>query len=168
LTFDQLWAGWRGEYVGAPMPDGGGDSDGCVFCRILASDLLDEETFVVWRGETCAGLLNAYPYTSGHLMVMPIRHLADLDELEDAEAAELWPAVTAAVGALKAAYRPDGINVGINLGQAAGAGLPGHLHVHCLPRWHGDTNFTTTVAGARVIPEALPTTWRKLRDAWPT
>ena len=162
MSVEQLWAGWRGEYVGAPTPGG----DGCVFCRLIASDLPDEETFVVWRGERTVALLNAYPYTSGHVMVMPARHLGEIEELDDGEAAELWPAVTAAVGALKRAYRPDGLNVGINLGRAAGAGLPGHLHVHCLPRWSGDTNFTTAVAGTRVIPEALPATWRKLRDAW--
>jgi ATP adenylyltransferase len=173
VTLEQLWAGWRGEYVGSAGATGdegdeGDEGDGCVFCRILSSGLPDEETYVVWRGDGCAALLNAFPYTSGHLMVMPERHVGELDELHPAEVSVLWPAVTEAVGALKAAYRPDGVNVGLNLGRAAGAGLPGHLHVHVLPRWNGDTNFTTTVAGTRVIPEALPTTWRKLRDAWPT
>jgi diadenosine tetraphosphate (Ap4A) HIT family hydrolase len=138
-----------------------------VFCRIVGSGLPDEETFVVRRGDRTVVLLNAYPYTSGHLMVMPLRHLGELEDLDDDEAAELWPTVTTAVGALKRAYRPDGVNVGINLGHAAGAGLPGHLHVHCLPRWSGDTNFTTTVANTRVIPESLATTWEKLRAAWP-
>lgn len=166
MSLEQLWAGWRGEYVAsadASVPEG----DGCVFCRIIESDLPDDRSFVVWRGERCFALLNAYPYTSGHLMVMPLRHLGDLEDLDGGEAGELWPAVTAAVAAVKAAYAPDGLNVGINLGRAAGAGLPGHLHVHCLPRWAGDTNFTTTVAGTRVIPESLPRTWEKLREAWP-
>ncbi|MGH2685243.1 MAG: HIT family protein [Actinomycetota bacterium] len=163
MTLENLWAGWRGEYVGGPASAG----EGCVFCRIMTSDLPDDETFVVWRGDACAALLNAYPYTSGHLMVLPVRHLSELDELDARESAELWPAVTDAVAALKRGYRPDGINIGINLGRAAGAGLPGHLHVHCVPRWSGDTNFTTTVANTRVIPETLATTWKKLRDAWP-
>ena len=166
MVLDRLWAGWRGEYVaGTADPPG----EGCVLCRILAgSPEDDEERGVVWRGERCAVVLNAYPYTSGHLMVMPLRQLADLEDLDDDEAAELWAAVTTAVGAVRSAYQPDGLNVGINLGQAAGAGLPGHLHVHVLPRWAGDTNFTTSVAGVRVIPEALPRTWEKLRTAWPS
>ena len=162
MSLEHLWAGWRSEYVGVPVPEG----VGCVFCRILGSGLPDDETFVVWRGEHCTVLLNAYPYTSGHIMVMPVRHIGDLDELDGAEAAEMWATVTKAVGALKRAYDPGGINVGINLGPAAGAGLPDHLHVHCLPRWRGDTNFTTAVANTRVIPEALATTWEKLRAAW--
>lgn len=165
MKLEQLWAGWRGEYVATA--DGVADGEGCVFCRIVDSGLPDEDTFVVWRGDRCFALLNAYPYTSGHLMVMPIRHAAGLEDLGAEEAAELWPALTAAVAAVKAAYSPDGLNIGINLGRAAGAGLPGHLHVHCLPRWSGDTNFTTSVAGTRVIPEALPKTWEKLRAAWP-
>jgi ATP adenylyltransferase len=167
VGLEQLWAGWRGEYVAgaSAVPEAGGD--GCVFCRIIGSGLPDDETFVLWRGQRCVALLNAYPYTSGHLMVMPLRHARDLEELDAAEAPELWGAVTDAVAAVKAAYAPEGLNVGINLGRAAGAGLPGHLHVHCLPRWAGDTNFTTAVAGVRVIPEALPRTWEKLRAAWP-
>lgn len=157
---EHLWAGWRGEYIGAdPEP-------GCVFCRILGSGLPDEETFVVWRDERVAALLNAYPYTSGHLMVLPVRHLGELDELTDDESADLWAAGRDAVRAVKKAYSPGGVNLGANLGPAAGAGIPGHLHLHVLPRWAGDTNFMTSVADARVLPEALSTTWRKLREAW--
>ena len=143
-----------------------GDGD-CVFCAILASGEPDERTHVVWQGETCVAILNAYPYTSGHLMVMPRRHESELEGLEAGEAAELWPAVTAAVRAIKAAYSPDGLNVGANLGQAGGAGIPGHAHVHVLPRWGGDTNFMTSVAGVRVMPESLDDSWQKLRSAWP-
>ena len=113
------------------------------------------------------GLLNAYPYTSGHLMVMPVRHVADLEELTADESAALWAAATDAVRAIKAAYRPEGINLGLNLGRAAGAGVPGHLHVHVVPRWNGDTNFMTTVAETRVLPESLGETDAKLRAAWP-
>jgi ATP adenylyltransferase len=101
-------------------------------------------------------------------MVMPRRHVGELEELDGATVAEMWAAVTAAVVALKAAYRPEGVNVGINLGRAAGAGLPGPLHVHAQPRWRGDSNFMTSVAEARVLPEPLTTTWQKLRAAWPT
>jgi ATP adenylyltransferase len=161
---ERLWAGWRSEYIQGTIEPAG---DGCVFCALIASDHPDSETYVLWRGVHAAALLNAYPYTSGHLMVMPRAHVGDLEDLTSDVTAELWAGVTAAVRALKTAYRPEGINVGINLGQAAGAGLPGHLHVHALPRWLGDSNFMTSVAEARVMPEALGVTWEKLRTAWP-
>jgi diadenosine tetraphosphate (Ap4A) HIT family hydrolase len=170
---DRLWAGWRTSYIDQVSgdrrdellgPDAGGRT---LFERILASGLTDEEAYVLWRGERCAALLNAYPYGTGHLMVLPARAVAQLEELDADEAAELWAGVTRAVVAIKAAYAPDGVNVGINLGAGAGAGVPDHLHVHCLPRWTADTNFMTAVAEARVLPEPLSTTWRKLRDAWP-
>jgi ATP adenylyltransferase len=161
---ERLWAGWRSEYVAGAAT---GQPEGCVFCGILDGGAPDEEAGVVWRGRHCAAVLNAYPYTSGHLMVMPLRHVADPEDLGADEAAELWRAVTDAVRALKAAYAPDGLNIGANLGRAAGAGIPGHFHVHVLPRWAADTNFMTAVAEARVLPEALPVTWEKLRRAWP-
>lgn len=167
MSLDRLWAGWRTEYVSGAGDAGPGD-DGCVFCRILVSGEPDDVTKVVWRGERVVALLNAYPYTSGHVMVMPARHVGELEELaDDGEGAEVWATVTAAVRALKSAYRPEGINVGANLGRAAGAGVPGHFHVHLLPRWNGDTNFMTTVAETRVLPESLDATWDKLRAAWP-
>ncbi len=170
VPIERLWAGWRGEYLDTPEARDfkPADAAACVFCRILASGEPDEATYVLWRGERVVTILNAYPYTSGHLMVMPIRHLADLEALDADEGAELWAALTAGITAVKAAYRPAGLNVGANLGLAGGAGIPGHLHLHCLPRWEGDTNFMTTVAEARVLPEALPTTWSRLRAAWPS
>jgi ATP adenylyltransferase len=100
-------------------------------------------------------------------MLLPRAHVADLEDLSADVTNELWGVVTDAVRALKTAYRPQGLNVGMNLGHAAGAGLPGHLHVHALPRWGGDTNFMTSIANTRVMPEALSVTWKKLRDAWP-
>jgi len=164
-----LWAGWRSGYIrssssSAPAPD---DADACVFCRILASGEPDESTYIVSRRGPCFAILNAYPYTNGHLMVMPARHVADLEDLTDAESASLWSLVTDAVRSLKAAYAPDGINVGANLGRAAGAGIPGHLHMQCLPRWVGDTSFMTSLADVRVLNEDLPETWVRLREAWP-
>lgn len=165
MTLEHLWAGWRAEYIATATDDDRRDGE-CVFCRIIGSDLPAEDRLVVWEGERCVALLNAYPYTSGHLMVLPRRHVGELEDLDDAERAELWRAVTDGIRALKAAYSPGGINMGANLGAAAGAGVPGHFHVHCLPRWAGDTNFMTSVAGARVMPEALTTTWRKVSDAW--
>ena len=174
MTLDRLWAGWRSDYIAGVTadetspPDADRDPILCVFCRILASDVPDEEAFVVWRGECAAVILNAYPYTSGHVLALPVRHVSELEDLDGDEAPALWAGVTDAVRALKAAYRPEGINVGANIGRGAGAGIPGHFHVHALPRWAGDTNFMTSVAETRVMPETLSATWRKLRDAWPT
>jgi ATP adenylyltransferase len=141
--------------------------DDCVFCGILASGEPDRVTYIVWRGRRCFAVLNTFPYASGHLMVMPTRHVADLEDVTGDESAELWAGVADAVRALKASYRPDGLNVGANIGRAAGAGVPGHFHIHVLPRWFGDTNFTTTVAEARVLPESLSDTWTRLRASWP-
>ena len=167
-SLDHLWAGWRSAFVSGPGSHGHDKGD-CVFCAILASGLADADVHIVWRhpaGRVFA-ILNAYPYTSGHLMVMPIRHVAELEDLEGEESAELWEAVTYAVHALKAAYNPEGVNIGANLGRAAGAGVPGHFHMHVVPRWAGDTNFMTTVADARVLPEPLSQSATKLRTAWP-
>ena len=169
---DRIWAGWRSQYV-ADAPDAlDGGADGascCVFCRILTSGLPDEETHVVWRHPSgrVAVLLNAFPYTSGHFMVLPTRHVADLEDIGPQESADLWEALSLGVRSLKAAYRPDGVNIGANLGRPAGAGVPGHFHVHALPRWVGDTNFMTAVADARVLPEPLSESDAKLRTAWP-
>jgi ATP adenylyltransferase len=163
---DHLWAGWRGEYV-ATADDATQDGPACVFCRILGSGLPDDETFILWRGEHSFAILNAFPYTSGHLMVMPLRHVGELDELTDDEGDELFRAARVATAAVKAAYKPGGFYLGANLGRAGGAGVPGHLHVHVLPRWAGDTNFMTAVADTRVLPETLGATWKKLKEAWP-
>lgn len=164
-ALERLWAGWRSEYIESTT--GGGADEGCVLCGIIGSGLSDDEAHVVWRSPLVVAVLNAYPYTSGHLMVLPVRHVGEADEVVGAERAALWDAVHAAVAALQRAYRPEGVNVGMNLGRAAGAGVPGHLHVHALPRWNGDTNFMTTVADARVLPEALSRSAEKLRAAWP-
>jgi ATP adenylyltransferase len=154
---ERLWAGWRSEYVGSMGAEVPGE---CVLCRVV-----EDGSQLVWRDDRTAVALNAYPYTSGHLLVLPVAHVA---EPEDVDGAALWQAVTDAVAALRAAYRPDGLNLGVNLGRPAGAGIPGHFHVHVLPRWNGDTNFMTTVAEARVLPESLPTTAEKVRAAWPS
>lgn len=164
----QMWAGWRAGYirstVAEPEPSDGG---ACVFCRILGSGEPDESTYIIRRREECFAILNAYPYTNGHLMVMPVRHVAALEDLTVEESTCMWSMVTDAVRAMKAAYRPDGINVGANLGRAAGAGIPGHLHIQCLPRWVGDTSFMTSLADVRVLNEDLPETWTRLREGWP-
>jgi ATP adenylyltransferase len=166
---DRLWAGWRAAYVSeaADGSMGAGAEGGSIFTRILATGRPDAETYVVHRGERVFAILNLYPYTSGHLLVMPYREVADLEELTAEEAIELWATVAAGVRAVKTAFRPDGVNVGLNLGAAAGAGVDGHLHVHVVARWTADSNFMTSVAEARVIPEDLATTWERLRAAWP-
>jgi diadenosine tetraphosphate (Ap4A) HIT family hydrolase len=167
---DLLWTGWRNAYVtsaattGAVAPsDGAGVS---VFSRLLASGAPDDETLVVHRGELCFAILNRFPYATGHTLVLPYREVSELEDLAPAEHTELWATVTAAVRALKHAYRPDALNVGVNLGAAAGGSIAQHLHVHVVPRWNGDANFMTATAFTRTIPEALPDTWAKVRAAW--
>jgi ATP adenylyltransferase len=170
LTLERLWAGWRSAFVSGAASSGSSPSAGeCVFDAILASGKPDDETHVLWRHPSglAFAILNAYPYTSGHLMVMPIRHVGDLEALSPEESLAVWDGLTQAVRAIKAAYRPDGLNVGANLGRSAGAGVPGHFHLHALPRWNGDTNFMTTVAETRVLPESLSDSYAKLLDAWP-
>jgi len=169
MSLDRMWAGWRSEYIEdvSTKPEGAKTEGDCVFCAILGSGRSDEEAHVVWRDSEAVALLNAYPYTSGHLMVMPIRHVAEPGELTDEESRVVWRGVTQAVEAIRAAYRPDGINLGANLGRAAGAGVPGHFHMHALPRWNGDTSFMTSVAEARVLPEPLDRSAEKLRSSWP-
>ena len=137
-----------------------------VFTRILASGLPDSETHIVHRSTTCFAILNAFPYSVGHVLVLPYREVADLEALTAEETADLWSTVTDAVRAVKAAYRPQGLNVGINLGKPAGGSISQHLHVHVVPRWTGDGNFMTATANTRTLPEALPDTAAKLRAAW--
>ncbi len=166
-ALEQLWAGWRHEYVASATTAERHGTDGeCVFCAIAASGPPGVDNLVVWRSALSFAVLNAYPYASGHLLVMPVRHLGELGELTEAESADLWDGARAAVAAICSAYDPDGVNMGANLGRAAGAGIPGHLHLHVLPRWSGDTNFMTSVAGVRVMPESLEVGWQRLSAAW--
>ncbi len=181
MSLDHLWAGWRSSYVSSVSDSDDGppgahkhsseeDPSGparCVFCAIIASAEEDQTLHVVARREHSIAILNAYPYASGHLLVMPLRHLGDVSEMSDREYQELFLLAREAMQALERAYGPDGMNIGANFGRAAGAGIPRHLHLHVLPRWVGDTNFMTTVASVRVMPEALDDSWRKLREAWP-
>jgi len=172
---DQLWAGWRGEYVrttaahaasGADGAPGDSDTGVCVLCRVIDALDGDSATQVVHRGVLVEVLLNAFPYNNGHVLVLPKRHVSELDQLDRAEHDELWGCVTDAVAVIKREYDADGINVGVNQGQAAGAGIPEHVHVHVLPRWAGDTSFTTAVAGTRIVPETLAVSGERLRQAW--
>jgi ATP adenylyltransferase len=156
---DRLWSPWRSEYVGTA---GKRDENECFLCAHLAA-ADDAEDGVLARAEKTFILLNAYPYNSGHLMVAPHRHIAELDRLGDDEMSELFAETRRAVAALREAFSPEGFNVGINLGSAGGAGVPGHLHVHVVPRWSGDTNFMPVVGETKVLPELLSQTAEKLR-----
>ena len=155
-----LWAPWRLEYVGSA-----GEDAGCVFCRAAEGD--DEERLVVHRGERAFVLLNKFPYSLGHLMVAPLRHGVGFDELADDEALEAHGLASRAMDALRAVYRPEGFNLGWNLGGVAGAGIVDHVHLHVVPRWGGDTNFMPVLADVKVMAEHLQETRRKLIDAWP-
>ena len=166
---ERLWSGWRSTYVSS-VDDEAADADGdpgSVFTRILAAGLPDAETHVVHRGPTCFALLNAYPYATGHTLVLPYREVPDLEDLTGQETAELWATVTDAVRAIKDAYRPGGLNVGVNLGRPAGGSVSRHLHVHVVPRWVGDGNFMLAVANTRTLPAALGATAARVRAAWP-
>jgi ATP adenylyltransferase len=178
VSLEHLWAGWRREYVTSasasePAVAGGVDSHRlddpaqCVFCRIAASGPPSVDNGVLWIGAACYAVLNAYPYASGHLMILPQRHVGTLADLTDEEATEMWWALRQGVAALEAALGPDGMNVGANLGRAAGAGIPRHIHLHAVPRWLGDTNFMTAVAGTRVLPETLAASWQRIHRVWP-
>ncbi|MGI9643712.1 MAG: HIT family protein [Ilumatobacteraceae bacterium] len=165
---ERLWSGWRSTYVvGAPTRSDDDDDGASVFSRLLDSGLTDDETHIVHRSTTCFVVANVYPYTSGHVLVVPYREVADLEDLGDDETADLWATMTATVRTVRAAYRPDGVNVGLNLGRPAGGSVPNHLHVHVVPRWTGDSNFMSAIANTQSLPEALDETARKLREAWP-
>jgi diadenosine tetraphosphate (Ap4A) HIT family hydrolase len=167
MPLERLWAGWRNDYVAGLTDDKVTDhEDSCVLCR-LAAATDDEAALVLERTPRTFTLMNLYPYGSGHLMVAPLRHVASIEDLDAAETTELARAQQRAVQAIRATYGPDGINLGANLGRAAGAGIPGHLHVHVVPRWTGDTNFMTAVAEVRVLPESLHVGYQKLRAHWP-
>jgi len=157
---DYLWTPWRYQYV--TTTGGGGD---CIFCAAPKAGN-DRAALIVHRAERNFVILNRYPYTSGHVMVVPYEHAAGLEELGGETLAEMMRLTRDAVRHLRAVYSPDGVNLGMNIGKSAGAGIAGHVHMHVLPRWTGDTNFMTVVGETRVLPEALETTWERLRAAF--
>jgi ATP adenylyltransferase len=184
---DRLWTPWRYAYISQAdnrdqrqgVPDALAAWPGdlhCVFCNLIAAidyaqshGLSPEDAeragHVLLRARHCFLCLNAFPYTSGHLMIVPYQHQSSLADLDPAAAQEMMSLAQRTDRALRSAYHPDGVNFGMNLGQAAGAGVAGHLHLHALPRWVGDTNFMTTTAETRILPEMLADSWRKLRPA---
>jgi len=164
MSLERLWAGWRNEYVS--HPETGRTDTGCVFCNLIAATD-DREALVLERTPQTITVMNLYPYGSGHLMVAPIAHVSTFEDLSDDDLVALSRAQVRALRAIRAAYNPDGVNLGANIGRAAGAGVPTHLHVHVLPRWSGDTNFMTAIAETRVLPESLRVGYDKLKAAWP-
>ena len=156
-----LWAPWRLEYV--TQAD---ELPGCVFCAEAAGELAGEESLLVRRGPAAIAILNKFPYSSGHLLLAPVRHVGALAELTDEEALELHRLAVAGIDALERAYAPDGFNLGWNLGRPAGAGITDHVHLHVVPRWSGDTNFMPVLADVKVLPEHLVATRDRLREAW--
>ncbi len=164
MPLERFSAAWREQYVTSDDVVANAHGDGaCVFCS-LAKERVSSDTGVLWRGEHAYVALNAFPYGSGHLLVLPYRHVGALTDLDDDEYRDFSLTVRRAARALETAYGADGMNIGMNLGSAAGAGIPKHLHAHALPRWHGDTNFMTTIGEVRVLPESLASTWNKVHD----
>jgi ATP adenylyltransferase len=153
-----LWAPWRFPYLKGKKPDY------CIFC--LGSHLQDRDRYILHRGRSSYVIMNAYPYSNGHLMVAPYRHLQGLDKLSRSALGDLLATTQLAISVLKTIYKPEGFNVGINIGKAAGAGIEEHLHLHVVPRWNGDTNFMSSVSDLRVIPEGLRHAYDQLRPAF--
>jgi len=160
----RLWAPWRRSYVES-AEGRAGESGTCFLCAFPAENR-DVERGILWRWRHWYALLNAYPYTNGHVMLVLCRHHEGFCGLEPQEAAELAPALQQCEGAIRDAYRPEGLNLGVNLGRSAGAGAVGHLHIHIVPRWNGDTNFMTAVGDTRVLPESLTSSYARLHAAF--
>ena len=156
-----LWAPWRLEYIKQA-----GEQDGCVFCDEAEGVLHDDGSLLLHRGQAAIAILNKYPYSSGHLMVAPMRHVGSLAGLADAEALEVHRLAVSGIDALDRVYGPGGFNLGWNLGHVAGAGIADHVHLHVVPRWSGDTNFMPVLAEVKVLPEHLVETRDRLRAAW--
>ena len=156
-----LYAPWRMEYIGRP------EAAGCLFCRVWESPVEDDRrNLVVHRADEALVMMNKFPYNNGHLMVAPRAHLGSLTDLDDEQTSAVMRLVRRSLGVLEAVMHPEGFNVGVNLGRVAGAGFPGHVHVHVVPRWNGDTNFMPVLAEVKVVNEHLDQTWEKLAQAY--
>lgn len=156
---DRLWAPWRAEYILGPK------EQGCLLCRI-SQEKRDRENLVLWRGQLCFVMMNLYPYNSGHIMVVPHRHEKDLEGLGEEEMLEMMGLAQKGIAVLRTSMKPQGFNLGINLGDIAGAGVEDHVHLHIVPRWKGDTNFMPVSAATKVISQALEETYGVLQEAW--
>lgn len=161
---ERIWSGWRAAYVGGEHSTG--QEPGSPFTQLLRSGESDEATHIVHRGAHVFAIMNLFPYSTGHLLVVPYREVPDLSDLDADETTELWATVTDGVAAVRAAYSPQGLNVGLNLGRPAGGSIPSHLHAHVVPRWTGDSNFMSSVANTQTLPEALDASAARIRAAW--
>jgi len=157
--FDILWTPWRMEYIKNVVNK---KEDGCLFCRVQNMD--DEEALIVYRGKYNFVMLNAFPYNTGHVMIAPYRHVGSVEDMTDDELLEAMKITKMIMKVLRKVYNPEGFNVGWNVGRAAGAGIPGHVHLHVVPRWAGDGNFMMVIGHTKVLPEALNETWKRLRE----
>ncbi|HEV3103230.1 MAG TPA: HIT domain-containing protein [Candidatus Dormibacteraeota bacterium] len=156
----RLWAPWRMEYVA------GEQKPGCLFCRVIENPDDEDAALVIWRPEGAIVILNKFPYNPGHAMVAPVAHVPSLEELDDPQTTQVMRAVRRTVEVLRGTMTPDGFNIGANIGRAAGAGIPDHVHFHVVPRWNGDTNFMAVIDDVKVVNEALTQTAAKLRKAF--
>ena len=160
---EHLWTPWRSTYLHEKDR-----APGCIFCKAAEDPAQDRQNLVVYRATHCFIILNRYPYSSGHLMIVPYEHVGTLTEVDEASAAEMMQLARSSERIVESVYHPEGLNMGLNIGTAAGAGIAQHIHLHVLPRWSGDANFMTTVGHTRIIPEALETTYDKLSEAFST
>ena len=157
---ERLWAPWRMQYIG------GEQRPGCLFCRVIEHPEDPDAELVLWRPEGAIVLLNKFPYNPGHALVAPIAHVSTLEDLDDGQSVDLTRALRRTLGALRSAMNPHGFNVGANIGTAAGAGVPDHVHLHVVPRWNGDTNFMAVIDDVKIVNEALAQTAEKLKRAF--
>lgn len=165
---DQLWAGWRSDYVqraaqASKDRRSGQDVPQCILCELIGKG---KDHYVIAQTEHCFVVMNLYPYSNGHLMVVPIDHHQNLDDFPEEVLSEVMRLTNTATKILREVYNPDGINIGANLGEAAGAGIPGHMHMHVLPRWIADSGFITTIANARALPETLDSSYDRIWSLW--
>jgi ATP adenylyltransferase len=160
---DYLFSPWRYAYITSDEPPAGA----CIFCDKPkeAEAASDARNYIVHRGKECFIILNAFPYTSGHVMVVPYQHADELQKISNGAAAEMMALTQKMEGVLRRLYRPEGLNVGMNIGKAAGAGIAGHIHMHILPRWTADANFVSVIGETRVLPEALDVTYKRIKEA---
>lgn len=159
---ERLWAGWRSGYVASTVSE---EKKECVMCYLYESKDFEKD-FIIFKSQRAVVSLNLYPYGSGHLLIFGKSHVASLEDLPEEESHEIWNLTKKAIVVIKSVYKPDGLNLGANIERAGGAGIPGHVHLHLLPRWIGDTNFMTTIAETRVLPESIKDSWTKLSKAW--
>ena len=162
---ETMWAPWRSEYINQTADPDKPKTNSCVFCDALKTTD-DHERYIIYRGEVSFVILNKFPYNNGHMLVMPNRHISRPDMMTEKERFEIMNLIVKAQTVLYTVYNPHGVNIGANIGAAAGAGIAQHMHFHVLPRWNADVNFMTAVANTRVIPESLEETWTKIREAW--